>query len=76
MAKEVNNPFKTISDHFASMKDPRNPNKNDHQLIDVIIIAICAVICGTDGFTEVEDYGKTKYDWFKSFLKLPRDSIP
>ena len=75
MAKKADNPPKTISDHFASLKDPRTPDKTDHRLIDVVTIAICAVICGADGFTEIADYGKAKYDWFKGFLELP-NGIP
>jgi len=75
MAKRADNPPKTISDHFASLKDPRTPDKTEHQLIDVVTIAICAVICGADGFTEIADYGKAKYDWFKGFLELP-NGIP
>jgi len=46
MAKKADNPPQTISDHFASLKDPRTPDKTEHQLIDIITIAICAVICG------------------------------
>lgn len=57
------------------LKDPRDPDKTDHRLIDIVTIAICAVICGADSFTEIEDYGKSKLDWFKGFLELP-NGIP
>ncbi|NQU63020.1 MAG: ISAs1 family transposase [SAR324 cluster bacterium] len=57
------------------MKNPQNQDIVCHRLIDIVTIAICAVICEADGFTEIEDYGKAKYDWFKSFLKL-LDGIP
>ncbi|MCP4259581.1 MAG: ISAs1 family transposase [Planctomycetes bacterium] len=67
----MQNPPRTISDYFAPLEDPRDPDKSEHLLLDVITIAICAVICGADGFTEIEDYGKAKYDWFKGFLALP-----
>ncbi len=70
MIKNVDNPPKTISDHFASLEDPRTPDKTEHLLIDVVTIAICAVICGANGFTEIADYGKAKYDWLKGFLEL------
>lgn len=75
MAEKADNPPKTISDHFASLNDPRTPDKIEHLLIDIVTIAICAVICGADGFIEIADYGKAKYDWFKGFLKLP-NGIP
>jgi len=75
MTEKADNPPQTISDHFASLKDPRTPDKIEHLLIDIVTIAICAVICGADGFIEIADYGKAKYDWFKGFLKLP-NGIP
>ncbi|MBT7070123.1 MAG: ISAs1 family transposase [Anaerolineae bacterium] len=75
MTEKADNPPITISDHFDSLQDPRNPDKIEHRLIDIITIAICAVICGADGFIEIADYGKAKYDWFKRFLELP-NGIP
>jgi hypothetical protein len=40
-------------------------------LIDVIVIAICAVICGADAWTQMEEFGKARLQWFKGFLELP-----
>ena len=62
----------TIAEHFSSLKDPRIQLKTRHKLIDIIIITICAVICGADDWQEVVDYGKAKHDWLKTFLELPR----
>lgn len=62
----------TIAEHFSSLKDPRIQLKTHHKLIDIIIITICAVICGADDWQEVVDYGKAKLDWLKTFLELPR----
>jgi predicted transposase YbfD/YdcC len=42
-----------------------------HQLQDILVIAICAVICGCDGWVEVEQFGLSKQAWFGSFLSLP-----
>jgi predicted transposase YbfD/YdcC len=61
----------TITEHFASLKDPRIQLKTRHKLIDIIIVTICAVICGADDWTEVVDYAKAKEDWLKKFLALP-----
>jgi predicted transposase YbfD/YdcC len=61
----------TISEHFSSLKDPRIQLKTRHKLIDIIVITICAVICGADDWQEVVDYGKAKQDWLKTFLELP-----
>jgi predicted transposase YbfD/YdcC len=60
----------TITAHFSELDDPRSDNKS-HLLTDMIVIAICAVICGADGWTNIELFGHAKYDWFKQFLRLP-----
>jgi predicted transposase YbfD/YdcC len=63
-------PTALITEHFAGLDDPRRYNKR-HQLIDIIVIAICAVICGADNWPAVEEYGKAKRKWFERFLELP-----
>lgn len=60
----------TIQKHFKTLKDPRILKKTSHKLIDVIVIAICAIICGADGWTQVEEFGKARQEWFKGFLEL------
>jgi len=58
-----------IVEHFSELSDPRHTNKR-HQLIDIIVIAICAVICAADDWCAVEEYGKAKQAWFEKFLEL------
>ena len=65
----------TIADHFIAIEDPRIDRSKHHKLIDIITIAICAVICGAEGWTDMETYGVTKYEWLKQFLELP-NGIP
>jgi predicted transposase YbfD/YdcC len=65
----------TIADHFAVMSDPRIDRTKRHKLIDILTIAICAVICGADSWVAIELYGCTKYEWLKTFLELP-NGIP
>ncbi len=65
----------TITDHFSTLKDPRIERSKLHQLIDIITIAVCAVICGADGWEQIELYGKAKHKWFQQFLALP-NGIP
>lgn len=55
---------------FADMPDPRAHNVT-HKLHDMIVIAACAVICGADGWADVELFGQSKLAWFKTFLDLP-----
>lgn len=59
---------------FGDLSDPRGANKI-HKLHDMIVIAVMAVICGADGWTEVALFGKSKRKWLATFLELP-DGIP
>lgn len=60
----------SISSHFGSLTDPRHHNTH-HKMIDIITIAICGTICGAETWTQIAEYGRSKYDWFKQFLELP-----
>lgn len=63
----------SFQDHFASLSDPRSahaPNQR-HELIDILVIAVCAVICGADGWEDIEEYGKAQAEWFAQVLDLP-----
>ena len=62
-------------EHFANLNDPRIERSKEHFLKDIIAIAILAVISGADGWVGIEAYGNAKYEWLKSFLKLP-NGIP
>lgn len=62
----------SIAKHFRELKDPRTGNAKQHIFIEILIIAICAVICGADGWNDVELYGKNKKEWLKTFLELPK----
>lgn len=64
-----------LIDHFTNLTDPRIDRTKEHKLIDILVIAICAVICGADGWVGMETYGKAKYKWLKQFLELP-NGIP
>jgi len=64
-----------IVDHFEGLEDPRIDRTKRHKLIDIIVIAICAVICGADGWVDIAEVGEAKHDWFKKFLELP-NGIP
>jgi len=68
-------PTTTIISHFSTLSDPRIEKKTRHLLEDIIVITICAAICGADDWVAVMNYGKAKYDWLKTFLKLP-NGIP
>jgi len=59
--------------HFAQLPDPRTNHARRHNLLDIIVIAICAVICGADNWVEVAHFGRCKLSWFRGFLELPHN---
>lgn len=64
-------PLEAIEEHFGKVSDPRVDRTKEHKLIDMIAIAICAVICGAEGWVDIELFGKSKLAWLKTFLELP-----
>ena len=60
-----------IMDYFQELADPRIDRCKRHQLLEIIAIAICAVICGADSWVHVALFGKSKEEWFRTFLELP-----
>ena len=64
-----------IAEHFGELEDPRRGRAKRHELLDLIVITLCAVVCGADNWVEIEEFGKAKREWFERFLKLP-NGIP
>jgi predicted transposase YbfD/YdcC len=64
-----------IEEHFSGIEDPRIDRKKLHKLLDIMVIAICAAICGADTWEDVEIFGKAKEKWFRALLELP-NGIP
>ena len=60
---------------FTDLKDPRIDRCKDHLLADIIFVTVAAVICGAETWNDIENYGKTKEDWLRKYLKLP-NGIP
>lgn len=66
----------SLESHFHALPDPRRRTKNmRHHFLDILVIAICGVICGADNWVAVATFGRAKEDWFRTFLKLP-NGIP
>ena len=62
---------RTLVEHFSQLTFPRIERTKRHKLIDILLISICATICGAEGWAEFDLFGQSKLDWFKSFLELP-----
>src|ERR687897_805446 len=60
---------------FTGLEDPRVTRRCDHQLIDILVIAVCAVIACAESWEDIELYGRSKQAWLKTFLALP-NGIP
>ena len=65
------NPAASIDKYFSNQEDPRVERTKLHALLDILVIAICAAICGADNWAEVELFGNAKQAWFAQFLDLP-----
>ena len=65
----------SLLEHFADLTDPRVERTKLHQLLDVLVIAMCATICGAEGWEDFAEFGKAKQEWFETFLELP-NGIP
>jgi DDE_Tnp_1-associated len=61
----------SIHRHFAKLKDPRRRRRCEHRLLDIILIAVCAVIANCDDGQEIELFARSRRDWLKRFLALP-----
>jgi predicted transposase YbfD/YdcC len=60
-----------LLDHLATVPDPRIARHRWHKLSDILVIAICAVLCGAESYPAIEDFGYEREDWLRQFLELP-----
>ena len=59
-----------IADVFVGIRDPRQAKKVEHDLVELLVIAVCGVLAGADDFVEIEEWAKEKHDWFRQYLQL------
>jgi len=64
-----------LMDYLEALEDPRIDRTKKHDLIDILVIAICAAICGAKTWIDIEDFGNSKIEWFSKFLNL-KHGIP
>jgi hypothetical protein len=65
----------SLAHHFAGLTDPRVDRTRLHDLLDIVTIAICAVVAGAESWDDIEDFGHAKHGWLRAFLDLP-NGIP
>jgi predicted transposase YbfD/YdcC len=71
MRKEV----AALVEAFADLPDPRVIGRCDHDLLDIVVLALCAVMSGAEGWDDIEDWGVERQAWLRQYLKL-RNGIP
>lgn len=64
-----------LKDVFVGIRDPRQAAKVDHDLVELLMVAVCGVLAGADDFVEIEAWAEEKLDWFRRYLKL-ENGIP
>ena len=62
----------SIDKHFGEIEDPRVERTRAHYLVDILVITLFAIISGADSWVGIETYGKSKEEWLKEFLELPK----
>jgi predicted transposase YbfD/YdcC len=65
----------SLIEHFKTLPDPRVNRTKEHELVDVLTIGVCTLLCAGESFNDMEDFGRAKAAWFKTFLAL-RNGIP
>ena len=61
----------SIVSHFQTLEDPRIERAKKHRLLDILVIAVCTLLTGGEGFQDMELFGKSKLRWLQTFLALP-----
>jgi predicted transposase YbfD/YdcC len=64
-------PFASFEACFGDLPDPRVQGRCDHKLLDIVLIAVCAVLCGAESWSDVEEFGQSKESWLQQYLALP-----
>ena len=67
----MSGPAFALGKHFGSLKDPRIKERTKHLLLDIVVMAICGVICGGNDWQQIATFAKSRHDWLNKFLRLP-----
>ena len=67
--------IESIGSYFESLSDPRHTRNRKHLLVDIVVIAVCGMVCGCDGPTAIHRWEANRLHWLNQFLTLP-NGIP
>jgi hypothetical protein len=65
----------SIAEVFGEIPEPRVVGRSKHNLVEMLMLAVCAMVCGIDDFVGIEEWGNQQIDWLRGFLKL-ENGIP
>ena len=60
----------SLIEHFSKLEDPRVDRNKKHELIDVIVLCVRAVVSGAEGWSDIEEFGHTKLEWLRRYVPL------
>lgn len=75
LGMQNNSALPSLQHAFGALTDTRRNHTKDHALLDILLIAVCCLLCGGTGFTHMEQFGLAKLAWLRTFLPLP-NGIP
>src|SRR5690348_11231170 len=75
MAEERDMSIENLVQYFGAIEDPRCSGKVGHRLLEILVIAVCAVVACAENWCDIALYGRSKLAWFRTFLELP-NGIP
>jgi predicted transposase YbfD/YdcC len=61
---------RSLVEIFEDLPDPRIDRHKQHQLVDIVVVTICSILCGAKSWVDVEEFGEAKLEWFRKFVKL------
>lgn len=65
------NPIYRLAHYFSTLPDPRVARTQRHLFHEILMISLCASLCGADGFVAIADFGRARREWLETFLALP-----
>lgn len=68
--QEVESKKLSIAEAFGAIPDPRVAGRSKHDLVEMLVLAVCGMVCGVDDFVGIEAWGNERIDWLRRFLKL------
>ena len=63
-------------EHFSELQDPRIERKKLHALMDILVLTVCAVASGAEGWEGIAEFGHAKLEWLRRFIPLKTVCLP